>query len=203
MTIRIVLTAVALGFWFWTQSLIGARAPAPSGISDSVHASTSSWNLYLHNHPAAANTLLVISSLIIDLLGVFLLSLWVFRGDLRPFAALVIVLALRQIMQACLTLPAPPGAIWHNPGFPSLLVTYGVANDYFFSGHTSIAVVGACQLAQFSKRRLTAAATLIVIFEAVTVLVLRAHYTMDVFTGLIAGLYAWHLAGLISHRLPQ
>ena len=74
--------------------------------------------------------------------------MWIFRGELRPFAGLVIVLGLRQIMQACVALPAPPDAIWHYPGFPSLLVTYGVANDYFYSGHTAIAVLGAAEVAR-------------------------------------------------------
>lgn len=192
--IRLVLTIAALAIWFWTQSLIGARGLADSGIGDAIHAATAPLNLYLHNHPAAANALLIFSSAIIDLLGIFLLSMWVFRGDLRPFASLVMVLGLRQIMQACVALPAPPGAIWHNPGIPSLLVTYSVAHDYFFSGHTAIAVLGACELAGFGRRWLTAGGVMIVCFEAAVVLVLRAHYTMDVFTGLIAGLYAAHLA---------
>ena len=192
--IRLVLTVAALAIWFWTQSLIGARGLANSGIGDAIHAATAPLNLYLHNHPAAANALLIVSSAIIDLLGIFLLSMWVFHGDLRPFASLVMVLGLRQIMQACVALPAPPGAIWHNPGVPSLLVTYSVAHDYFFSGHTAIAVLGACELARFGRRWLTAAGVAIVCFEAAVVLVLRAHYTMDVFTGLITGLCVSHLA---------
>jgi membrane-associated phospholipid phosphatase len=110
---------------------------------------------------------------------------------------LVIVLGLRQIMQAVVALPAPPGAIWHSPGIPSLLVPYSVANDYFFSGHTAIAVLGATEMARAGKRWLTSVAVAIVAFEASTVLVLRAHYTMDVFTGLIAGLYVAHLADRI------
>jgi hypothetical protein len=194
LAIRLVLTVAALAIWFWTQSLIGARGLADSGIGDGIHAATAPLNLFLHNHPAAANALLIFSSAIIDLLGTFLLSMWVFRGELRPFASLVMVLGLRQIMQACVALPAPPGAIWHNPGVPSLLVTYSVAHDYFFSGHTAIAVLGACELARFGRRWLTAAGVTIVCFEAAVVLVLRAHYTMDVFTGLIAGLYAAHPA---------
>jgi hypothetical protein len=48
------------------------------------------------------------------------------------------------------------------------------------------------------ERWLTVAAVAIVVFEATTVLVLRAHYTMDVFTGLVAGLYAAHLADRLS-----
>jgi len=201
---RLVLTAAALAIWFWTQSLIGARSLPDSGIGDGIHAATASLNLYLHNQPAMANALLILSSAIIDLLGIFLLSMWVFRGDLRPFASLVMVLGLRQIMQALVALPAPAGAIWHDPGFPSLLVTYSVAHDYFFSGHTAIAVLGACELARFRRRWLTTAGVAIVFFEVATVLVLRAHYTMDVFTGLIAGLYAAHLAdSLTAWRLNR
>jgi hypothetical protein len=166
-----------------------------------LHAVTSVLNLYLHTHPAVANVLLIVSSGIIDLLGIFLLSKWIFGGCVRPFLALVIVLGLRQIMQALVSLPAPPNAIWHYPGFPSLLVTYGVANDYFFSGHTAIAVLAATELARQGRRWLTGIAISIVLFEILTVLVLRAHYTMDVFSGLVTGLYAAHLADSIVESL--
>ena len=192
--IRLGLTVVALAVWFWTQSLIGARGAPASAIADSIHAATASTNLYLHAHSGAANALLVVSSAFIDLIGVVLLSTWIFRGDPRPFVGLVIVLGLRQIMQACVALPAPPGSIWHSPGFPSLLVTYNVANDYFFSGHTAIAVLGAAEAARYGKRWLIAVGVGIVLFEVATVLVLRAHYTMDVFTGAITALYAAYLA---------
>ena len=89
-------------------------------------------------------------------------------------------------MQAICALPAPPNMIWHYPGFPSLLVTYNVGNDFFFSGHTAIAVFGGIELARLGKRWLTIVAVGIVLFEIATVLILRAHYTMDVFTGLLA-----------------
>ena len=195
---RFSLTGIALLIWFWTQSMIGARGLSAAGINDGLHNATASLNLYLQQHTSAANALLVASSLIIDLLGIFLLSRWLFAGILRPFLALVIVLALRQIMQALIALPAPPNMIWHYPGFPSLLVTYGVSNDFFFSGHTAIAVLGAAELARFRRPWLTTLSVLIALFEVVTVLALRAHYTMDVFTGAVAGLYASQLAAWIT-----
>src|SRR6266700_167296 len=170
LAIRLALTTAALLIWFWTQSLIGARGVPASGIGDRVQAVTAPANLYLHHHPGGANALLVVSSGIIDLLGIFLLSMWIFRADPRPFLGLVIVLGLRQIMQACVALPSPPNAIWHYPGFPSLLVTYGVANE----GHTAIAVLGAAELARAGRRWITVSAVGIVLFEAATVLVLRA-----------------------------
>jgi membrane-associated phospholipid phosphatase len=101
-------------------------------------------------------------------------------------------------MQSLVALPAPPNAIWHYPGFPSLLVTYGVSNDYFFSGHTAIAVLAVTEIARMRNRWFTALGVFIAIFEVATVLVLRAHYTMDVFTGIVTGLYAGYLASCLS-----
>lgn len=201
--IRFGLTAAALVVWFWTQSLIGARGAADSGINDGLHQLTASLNHYLQLHSSAANTLLIISSGIIDLLGLFLLGRWLFSGTLRPFLALVIVLGLRQIMQAVVALPTPASAIWHYPGFPSLLVTYGVSNDYFFSGHTAIAVLGAIELTRLGRRWLTAIGIVIVLFEVATVLVLRAHYTMDVFTGGVTAVCAAQLADYLSRKFVE
>src|SRR5262249_15229388 len=108
---------------------------------------------------------------------------------------------LRQIIQSVVALPTPPNSIWHYPGFPSLLVTYSVSNDYFFSCHTAIAVLAVTEIARLGNRWLTALGIVVAIFEIATVLVLRAHYTMDVFTGIVTGLYAAYLAGWISVAL--
>jgi membrane-associated phospholipid phosphatase len=113
------------------------------------------------------------------------------------------LLVTRQVMQALCSLPAPPGIIWHDPGFPSLLVTYGVANDFFFSGHTAIAVFGAIELARLRRAWLTALAVCVVLFEIAAVLVLRAHYTMDVFTGALAAVCVAQICGAISDRFAR
>ena len=198
---RIALTAIALVIWFWTQSLLAKRALPASGIGDALHALTAGLNSYFYHSPTAANALLIFSSALIDGLGVFLLFCWLFGPSVRPFLGLVLLLGLRQIMQALCALPAPPNMIWHYPGFPSALVTYNVGNDFFFSGHTAIAVFGGIELARLGKRWLTIVAVGIVIFEIATVLILRAHYTMDVFTGLLAALCVARICTIISPRV--
>jgi hypothetical protein len=195
---RIVLTAIALGIWFWTQTLIAHRAVPASGVGDALHNLTAGLNAYFNQSPAAANALLIVSSGLIDGLAIFLLLRWLFGPTVRPFLGLVMLLALRQLMQAICALPAPPDMIWHYPGFPSLLVTYNVGNDFFFSGHTAIAVFGGIELARVGRRWLTILPVAIVCFEIVTVLVLRAHYTMDVFTGLLAAICVAQLVGKLS-----
>ena len=185
---RLAVTAMVLGLWFWTQSLLGARAAPASGVGDTLHNLTAGPHAYFSQNPAAANALLIASSAFIDALGLFLLGSWLFGESVRPFLGLVLLMLLRQLLEALCSLPVPPGMIWHYPGFPSLLVTYQVANDFFFSGHTAIALYAALELSRFRRKWLTAAAVLIVLFEIATVLILRAHYTMDVFAGLLAAL---------------
>lgn len=196
--IRALLIALALGLWFWTQALIGSRNFPGNGINDGLHILTAQANHYLAIHPRAADALLISSSACIDLLAIFLLGTSIFGPTIRPFLALMLVFALRQTCQLLCGLPPPDGMIWRYPGFPSLLVTYGVSNDLFFSGHTAIAVVGAVELARLGKHWLGILGYVIALFEISTVLVLRAHYTMDVFTGAITALAVSTLASKLA-----
>ena len=82
-------------------------------------------------------------------------------------------------------------------------MTYSVANDYFFSGHTAVAVFAATELARLGRRWLNWLSVVVVLFEVATVLVLQAHYTMDVFTGTIAALYVARLSERISIPLDR
>ena len=197
--VRLVVTGLVLIIWFWTQSLLGARTPPPAGgIGDGLQNLTAGLNSYFAQNTAAANALLIVSSAFIDALGLFLLGSWLFGGSVRPFLGLVLLMLLRQFLQALCSLPVPAGMIWHYPGFPSLLVTYHVANDFFFSGHTAIAVFGAIELSRFRHKWLTGCAILLVLFEVAAVLTLRAHYTMDVFTGILAALWVARISARIS-----
>jgi len=76
-----------------------------------------------------------------------------------------------------------------------------VSNDYFFSAHTALTVLAATEVAKPGRKWLTVIGIVLVLFEMATVLVLRAHYTMDVFTGLVTGLYAAYLAEKWAERL--
>src|SRR5437773_1496715 len=165
-----MVAGTVLAIWFWTQSLLGARTAPETGVADALHNLTAGWNAYLAHHAAAANALLILSSAFIDALGVFLLGSWLFGSSVRPFLGLVLLMLLRQSLQALCSLPVPSGMIWHYPGFPSLLVTYHVANDFFFSGHTAIAVFGAIEITRFHRKWLTVSSIVLVFFEVAAVL---------------------------------
>lgn len=195
--LRIAVIAVALVIWFWTQKLIGANLAGLNGIGDGVHRLTARWHRYFSEHEKSANRALILSSFCIDILGLSLIAAAVFGPSFAPFIGIILVFSLRQISQLCCTLPPPPGIIWRDPGVPTILVTYGVGNDFFFSGHTALAVLGAIEICHLAPWWLGAIAILVALGEALIVLVLRAHYTMDVITGAFA---AWFAAD-IAHRL--
>jgi hypothetical protein len=209
--LRIVVIIAALGLWFLTQALLAKRGtPTESGnsvICDGIHTLTAKWNRWLLDNPSRANRLLMCSSLGIDLLGIYLLTSSVIGPTFQPFLGLLMLFALRQICQAFCPLPLPEGMIWRDPGFPAFLVTYGTSNDLFFSGHTAIAVFGSLCLGHAFGAIGIVIGILIAIFEVTAVLILRAHYTMDVFTGAIAALYvydiSWKLAPMVDQWLAH
>jgi hypothetical protein len=199
--VRCGLVVAGIGAWYWTQAVLGKRVPKVEHevpLTDGIHVLTARIHHRYATNRAAGNRLLIISSLVIDLLGAYLIGSAIFGGSIRPYLGLVMVFALRQICQMLCPLPAPAGMVWRYPGVPAILVTYGTANDLFFSGHTAIAVYGAATLAAHFGPGGLALGLAIAVFEAITVLVLCAHYTMDVFTGIVCALWVFSLSGTFA-----
>ena len=209
--VRLLIVAVGLGLWFFTQSLLGSRTLSPAddagaamlSRTDGLFILTEPINDFLHANPDWANRLLILSSAVIDVLGIWLILISVFGPTMRPFIGLLILFAMRQLMQMICVLPTPEGMIWRYPGFPSLLVTYHVANDFFFSGHTAIAVFGATQIARIPRRGMLTLGIAIAVLEITAVIVLRAHYTMDVYAGAITALWAALAADRVAPYIDQ
>jgi membrane-associated phospholipid phosphatase len=197
--IRLLVIAVALVIWFWTQKLIGAKAGDNGVIDDGLHRLTARWHRYFAERDKAADRALIISSLFIDIFGIVVIASAVIGPTFAPFIAILIVFSLRQVCQLCCTLPPPPGMIWRHPGFPSILVTYDVSNDLFFSGHTALAVLGAIEIWQIAPAWVGVIGITIAIGLALVVIVLRAHYTLDVIAGAFA---AWFAADIAGHIAP-
>lgn len=191
--VRLVLVAGLIGLWFATQRIIGAQGLPEGAIGDKIHDWMAPLNRRLLRNRRWARILLITSSLGIDLLGLSVLYLGIFGSSFRPIVGLFLILILRQGSQYLTALPAPEGMIWEDPGVPSLFVTYDVANDLFFSGHTALAVYGGLVLASLGDPILTAAAVVLGLYEIFVVLALRAHWTMDVYAGIVSAVLCFML----------
>lgn len=212
--IRSGVIVVGLGLWLLTQAMLGARefpvdsateAKAAEALTegDRVLGLTAAWNEHLRDNRSRADQLLIVSSALIDLVACWMFAVSIFGRTIRPFLGLLILFSLRQLCQWISPLPAPVGMLWESPGFPSLLVTYEVANDFFFSGHTALAVYGGIELARRYGRVGLVAGVGLAVFETLAVLVLRAHYTMDVFTGVVVAMLAAFAAAQLADRLDR
>ena len=211
---RVAVVAVGIGLWLGTQSLLGARdvgvdeatmeaASRTLTAGDRVHEWTADWNAALDRDRRKASGLLIASSVLIDLVACWMFAATIFGASIRPFLGLLILFSLRQLCQWLSALPAPVGMLWYDPGFPSLLVTYEVANDFFFSGHTALAVYGGIEVARRFGRVGMLLGVVVGVFQVTTVLVLRAHYTIDVFTGAVVAVLAAVVAGWLAGPLDR
>ena len=120
---RLLLVIAGLAAWFGTQALIGRRGfPEDGKIGDLVLTWTAPVHAILLANPPWSRALLIVSSALIDALGIFLLVRSVFGPTIRPFLGLLLLLGMRQIMQAITALP-PPGR--HDLGRSGLPVAPG------------------------------------------------------------------------------
>jgi len=184
-----------IALWFATQKIIGAQGLPEGDIGDKIHDWMAPVHQKLLKNKGWARVLLITSSLGIDILGLSVLYLGIFGESFAPIVGLFFILILRQGSQYLTALPAPEGMIWEDPGVPSLFVTYHVANDLFFSGHTALAVYGSLVLASLGYFPLTLAAVALGLYEIFAVLALRAHWTMDVYAGAVSAV----LCFLLTH----
>src|SRR5437868_14679672 len=80
--VRVVAVFIAIGLWLWTQALLGKRTAPTIGdggaICDGIHQLTARINARLLKYPKRADALLISSSLVIDLLGFYVLGLAIF-----------------------------------------------------------------------------------------------------------------------------
>ena len=200
--IRTVLVIAGVGLWRLTQKLLAERGDTAIIVDDLLNW-TEPVSAWFASHMGVANLLLMVSSLGIDLLGAFLLLWSIFGPSIRPFLGLLILFGLRQVCQAMCSLPRPDGMLWFYPtigdwNVPSLLVTYGTSNDFFFSGHTALAVYGCVELARLGRKPLVVLAVVLALFEMAAVIVLRAHWTMDIYGGIVTALLAAYLASWLA-----
>lgn len=192
----------AYAAWLLSQQLLEKSRGVVTGFTDHSHEILAGANAYLHAHPGLADVILAISSLEVDLAAIAMVAFFFTRRESRPLLALWLILIMRQLCQASISMPAPDGMIWHYPGFPTIVVTYSTSTDFFFSGHMALATLLATELtAQRASRTRQAVAWGIAGAQALVILAMRFHYLTDVVAGCLAAVAATQLAAACGRQL--
>ena len=90
----------------------------------------------------------------------------------------------------------PDGYFWDFPGFYSLTVPYGRANDFLYSGNVGCCMICFCEFKSHGWTKLSYFSLVTMIFAYLLMICLRGIYAVDLIIGIIFSHYAW----IISER---
>jgi hypothetical protein len=86
---------------------------------------------------------------------------------------------VRAVIQASFTFKMPAGGFWDFPGIPSLMVPYGLASDFYYSGHTGYFVLILREWVVTERSWLRETLILLCMcYMVVTVLLFKIHYSI-------------------------
>lgn len=183
---RLCILLLALFVWHFTQTLLTTDTVAEHKIIDRIHDSNifRAINDFMDEHQDFTRYNFILTSLLIDVNVVYICLKYLFGGNGRSMFIFFIGLIFRQLCQFINRLPTPDNMIWLHPGVPSMLVTYYVINDFFFSGHTYVAICAGLEIIAGKKYWTKLYGAFFIAYEILFVLVTKSHYAMDVYTGI-------------------
>lgn len=190
-------------FWQISQYLLSVNTPIQQEIIDESHKMIAGINIFLQNHTNITRIIIIITSLMIDINVLFVCGNSLWKRKYQPLYIIIAGLTLRQICQFFNRLPVPENMIWFHPQIPSLLVTYSVSNDFFFSGHTFIAMLVGSEI--IKKPRLLAKiyGFMFIIIEITFVIVTNGHYFMDVYAAIATYFMLKYFANILKNKSSQ
>lgn len=165
-----------------------------SCFNDKLFSITTGINLYLRDHPKFNDTIMIIGGLLEDstvILG-FLYFAFVFKSWNLLFS-LGILYFFRGLVQHMYIMRIPADTTFRYPGFPSLFVPYLATNDYFFSGHVSLPTIVALNFFINEYYYFFAYSILSAIYQCFMMVVVRGHYSIDLYAGFIFSIYSFLL----------
>lgn len=179
--IRLIMLYVFYKIWILSQNFINYKNDFNKFV-DRSHTTTSVIHKILKNNMIITKSSFIISSLIIDTIMSLIIIDYIFYNNSIEIKILLYTMIIRQINQCIISFPKPEEILWTNPGFPSIFVTYEVTNDFYFSGHTSLAVISGMFLQRYGYIIL---GQINIVFQISLLIFTRSHYFPDIITGFI------------------
>ena len=202
--ILILIRAVKRSIWYERFRLQGLN-PAAWCLTDPVHVALADMFLNLEQSPILRDLIQIVSSLLIDTAFIYNISVFILLHQTgRIFYAFMIFYISRAFIQGLFTFKFPIGSYWENPGFPSLMVPYGAASDFYYSGHTGffILLIREQFVSDKSNWKIIVCLFLSMSVMIFTILLFKVHYaigkkwvtTLDIPIGMVAAYFCHSIA---------
>lgn len=203
--LRIVCILIAIATVL-SSSIAGVGIPKNevSCIQDNLFELTTPLNTFFTQNNLARHLLLIFSSSLIDFQYLFFCVHYLLWGKSgRPIVFLVAFYLFRAFIQGIFMMRYPEGMIWDYPGIPSITISYDYTTDFFFSGHVGIMVFLSLENYKNKNYEMMGLGIFGVFAEFFVMVVLRGHYSIDLFSGIIFGHYFWMVSKKVCKVLDR
>eukprot|EP01017_Pseudomicrothorax_dubius_P028921 TRINITY_DN3477_c0_g1_i4.p1 TRINITY_DN3477_c0_g1~~TRINITY_DN3477_c0_g1_i4.p1 ORF type:complete len:173 (-),score=4.20 TRINITY_DN3477_c0_g1_i4:61-579(-) len=161
-------------------------------------------NKFINNDLFYAKLFIALNSLCVDITILSTLGGWVFTStSLRWVTTVGLFYSVRGLLQSTFFMRFPEGYLWIYPGFPSLTVPYGQTSDFFYSGHCGMVFICTLELRKVGRYKTSYFGVFTLISTALTLIVTRTHYSIDIFTGVFFAHYLYLQVSDNIHRLDH
>lgn len=161
-----------------------------------------SQNLYLRDF------LLISGSNLLDIFFMCYLITFIRHGkSWRSMINFILFFGIRNlIVQSLILLEYYDTYLFQDPGFPSIVVPFQRAPDFFYSGHAGSAMILGLQFSSLGYSQLKYVGIFLSAYEGFVMMVTRTHYSIDVVFGMLMAHYTYFLskpiAKFFDEKLP-
>eukprot|EP00939_MAST-03C_sp_MAST-3C-sp1_P003390 g3390.t1 len=153
LTGRLILFAF-LGVYIFSSAKVIEALPHVDAIFDLGHHVTEPLSDWMTTHPGIRNPMVILHAILMDGLCALMIIIGLFYDrTLRIHVAMFTFYTFRNLCQVAIRFPLPDKWRFHDPGFPSVLISYEVASDFYFSGHAGSAFLAALEFRRRGMKR--------------------------------------------------
>jgi len=161
--------------------------PVPT-IVDRAMESLEFINFYVMDRPRLRDAMLIGCTFFMDVMFFATGIYWILYGNSsRIIVSILFFYATRAAVQQMFYCPYPKHYFWDDPGFPTLVVPYGRSSDFFFSGHVGFVTLCTSEWIKHKQYLVASILALGGLYTVFILLVYQAHYSIDIFTGMVVG----------------
>jgi len=145
---------------------------------------------------------MITSALISDVCVIALFTIWtIFGCSWRLPIAVSGTYLLKVMLSALFKMRYPENMIWDFPGWYSLSISYGAANDTHFTVHVALLLIVCFEFHAMRHRVLMAVSIVALLFQTFLMLVLRGAYSIDLFAAYVFGYFFWLMGQQFSYLI--
>lgn len=160
---------------------------------------------YLSQNLTLRNMILISGMTVLDIFFVCFIVVFVIMGNSwKPIIHLALFYGIRGVfLQSVFLFEFYDTYLFDYPDFPSLVVPYFRAPDFFYSGHAGGALVLSLHFRDFGFTELFYFGISLSFYEGFVMTVTRAHYSVDIIFGMMMAHYLYFMSFKIGNYLDN